>query len=330
MQQGLLVKDVEFAVTLLGCFALMLLEKSAVKWLLLIPLLIVASAVRYNSMPAVVPIIYLVILELTGPQNCTVAQRRLYLIIALLLSIVLPPTIQRAVSYAVNASNRYAVAELYLFDIVGTAVHVGSTPPIPQEIRRQEISLETLPNFYTPESSYPLVSGNSPLLRPTEEKTVTNLRSISINYILAHPIAYLKHRYLCAIFLLTFNHSQEQLLFREQSVANGFDYEVKPHPWREWIRTSYKSLSSRAAVDGWIALFLCIATAFSQIAVQKQSLHATAIRALAWSGLLYLASLLVVGVGSDPRYLFWPWIAGIVSFASLICTASLREVHRSN
>jgi len=333
LQEGLLVKDISFAIALLWCWIFILAwwPRSWGWWVGISICFIYAATVRYNSMPALLPIILICIYRSTHSSfTHTRLRTGVCAIISILLALGLPFFLQRLTRSAVTSAPRYTEAETFLYDIVGIAVHRHIIPTVPPPVRRMEIPLEKIFSLYTPEASFPLMSGDSPLKHPTSHEGLSEVRQQWLSDISAYPLDYLYHRYLCALYLLGINESQHSELMREGSVPNQFGYINTRTSFRIALRRLGNTLATLGWLDGVVALILCMMIVLTGMVTREPHLHTSTVIGLGWSGLLYMLSQTLIGHGSDPRYIFWSWLVGLIGSVSIVCSLQVRsEIKKS-
>jgi hypothetical protein len=336
---GVLWKDVGLAVSLAFCFACVALSRAtrAGQITTLLVVLVVsfyAVGVRYNAAPALLPLLWLLLLPFFGRPGW---RRSVILATLAITGTALLLVGGGLVSYQfLDAKRLHLEQAIELYDLAGISVMSG-TDIIPDEAKGADFSSQALRAAYSPTSSSSLIYGpdraTPPLLQLTANpQYLTTFRQAWEHAIINYPWAYLSHRGAVFASLLgvgrrmpfaaTVDYRQQSASF-EASVGVLGDPAVKSIDLGRPI-SGQRILASRlmAFINwtaehtclffGWPWLLVLVATFMAAIVLRKHPMAELAI-GLSASGLLYLLPYFLVTPGSDFRYLYWSIVAAHLS-----------------
>ena len=331
---GVLWKDVGLAVSLAFCFACVALSRAAragqiTTLLVVLVVSFYAVGVRHNAAPAVLPLLWLLLLPFFSRPGWrrSVGMATLAIIGTGLLLVG-----DRLVSYQLLDAQRLHLEQaIELYDLAGISV-ISGADVIPDEAKGANFSSQALRAAYGPTSSSSLIfrpdRATPPLLQLTANpQYLTTFRQAWEHAIINYPRAYLSHRgavfaSLLGSFWPTVDYEQESATF-EASVGVLGDPAVKsidvgrPIVGQRVAASLLMAFVNWAAVHtylfyGWLWLLILVVTFVAAIVLRKRPMAEVAI-GLSTSGLLYLLPYFFAAPSSDFRYLYWSIVAANLS-----------------
>ena len=271
---GAVVKDVQMATALVAAFGLIYRERergsSPLVAVSVAILLCYAALVRHNGLAAVAPIL------IYWLWAAAIRPSRLLPLAALVVAIGVPAA--ELVNHRVlNAEPTGVERSLQLFDVAGIAHFSGEAPSIP-------IRPECYTTFYWDRLD---ASRCGQLFR---RFAGTGLTQIWLAAVAHHPLAYAEHR------LSHFNSSIQFLVSADARCRAAPEYSGCDRPYRARIESDFIRKNFLYWPCVWLAAGIWL--------LFQRSAGAPA-KALAWSGLLYGTSFLLVGVATDYQYHLW-------------------------
>jgi hypothetical protein len=338
---GVLWKDVGLAVSLAFCFACVALSRAvrAEQIATLLVVLVVsfyAVGVRHNAAPALLPLLWLLLLPFFGQPGWrrSVGMATLAIIGTGLLLVG-----GQLVSYQLLEAKRIHLEQaLELYDLAAISVRSGADV-IPDEAKRANFSSQALQAAYSPTSSSALIFRPDPAISPPLQLTenpqyLTIFRQAWEHAIINYPWAYLSHR--GAVFASLLGIGRQTPFFatvdyRQQSATFEAGVGVLGDPAVKSIDVGRPIFGQRVAASvlmafinwaakhtyllfGWPWLLVLVATFVAAIVLRKRPMAEVAI-GLSASGLLYLLPYFFVAPSSDFRYLYWSIVAANLSTA---------------
>jgi hypothetical protein len=336
---GVLWKDVGLAVSLAFCFACVALSRAAragqiTTLLVVLVVSFYAVGVRHNAAPALLPLLWLLLLPFFGRPGW---RRSVGVATLAIIGTALLLVGDRLVSYQLLGARRIHLEQaIELFDLAGISV-ISGADVIPDEAKRANFSSQALRAAYSPTSSSPLIFRPDPAISPPLQLTenpeyLTIFREAWEHAIISYPWAYLSHRgavfaSLLGIgrqtpFFATVDYGQQSATF-EASVGVLGDPAVKS------IDVGRPILGQRVAASllmafvnwtavhtylffGWLWLLVLVTTFVAAIVLRKRPMAEVAV-GLSASGLLYLLPYFFAAPSSDFRYLYWSIVAANLS-----------------
>jgi hypothetical protein len=337
---GVVLKDVGLAMALFVGFAIVgmltLLQKLSFTLLLAVMLCaFYAIGVRWNSLPAVMPLLYLAAMSLP-------IQRRRHLVAG--LTVLLCSSIlfiaNVALAYGVLKAKRGHITEyLQLYDLAGIAAQTGRDF-FPDEFKTQKFTLGQLQKAYAVNNSDLLfitpeylkkassnvnvnnvedlfgdsTTGDSVLKWSDSPTALSKLSQAWFDAILEFPEAYLRHK--AAVFL--------SLL--QAGPPYGGQIPATLKPWdSQWPGSSasvaildflFEWANETPLFFGWFWLVMLVLVTAGGFLIRCEPVGGIAI-ALGISGLSYIATYVLLGLSSSFRYLYWSIIAGTLGMVIL-------------
>jgi hypothetical protein len=327
-----ILKDVGLAVTFLTGFAALFWYRiqdqrtPVVVVLISIALLFYGALVRSNAVFAVVPLLaYLITPKWLGrPWRLLVFSAPIALLIV--------PASGLFNQNVLNATPVRIIRSLEIFDMTGIAFYSGDVSVFGPD---NSLTWQDVNSCYTPALWDTLSPWGecrffwnrlavSRDLREVEKLAPMDameappnpdLPNLWIASIIAHPLAYARHR-LAHFSSEIYSPAQPD---RSDIVALGtpMDEEVRAAPalpvlGEPLYLMPYHVLKTPAF---WLAIGACLLVLLASPNSPRRSAGLDAALALVISGLLYACAYLVVGVGTDPRYQFWSMVA---TFTALV------------
>lgn len=335
---GVLWKDVGLAVSLAFCFACVALSRSTragqIATLLIVLVIgFYGVGVRYNGAPALLPLLWLVLVPFFGP-----GWRRSVGITALAITgTALLLVGGGLVSYQLLDAKRLHLEQVIeLYDLAGISVRSG-TDVIPDEAKSANFSSEALRAAYSPEYLNPLIFSADPAISPPlrgagNPQCLTIFRQAWEHAIINHPWAYLSHRGAIFASLLRIGwHTPFYPMVDYRREAADFEVGVSMlgDPALKSIDIGGPIFGQRVAASllmafinwatvhtclffGWLWLLVLVATFVTAIILRRRPMAEVAI-GLSVSGLLYLPPYFLAAPSSDFRYLYWSIVAAHLS-----------------
>src|SRR5499427_972256 len=347
---GVLWKDVGLAVSLAFCFACVALSRPtrARQITTLLVVLVVsfyAVGVRYNAAPALLPLLWLLLLPFFRRSGW---RRSVGMAALAITGTALLLVGGGLVSYQLlDAKRIYPEQVIELYDLAGISVRLG-TDVIPAEAKSANFSSEALRAAYSPEYLNPLIFRSDPAISPPLQGTgnpqsLTIFRQAWEHAIINYPWAYLSHR--GAVFASLLGIGRQTPFFatvdyRQQSATFEASVGVLGDPAVKSIDVGRPIFGQRVAASllmafvnwaavhtylffGWLWLLVLVATFVAAIVLRKRPMAEVAI-GLSASGLLYLLPYFFVAPSSDFRYLYWSIVAA--SLSTVIMGGNLMQV----
>jgi hypothetical protein len=338
---GVLWKDVGLAVSLAFCFACVALSRAAragqvTTLLVVLVVSFYAVGVRHNAAPALLPLLWLLLLPFFGRPGW---RRSVGVATLAIIGTALLLVGGRLVSYQLLEAKRIHLEQaIELFDLAGISVISGANV-IPDEAKRANFSSEALRAAYSPTSSSPLIFRPDPAISPPLQLTenpqyLTIFRQAWEHAIINYPWAYLSHR--GAVFASLLGIGRRTPFFatvdyRDQSATFEASVGVLGDPAVKSIDVGRPIFGQSVAASvlmafinwaakhtyllfGWPWLLVLVATFVAAIVLRKRPIAEVAI-GLSASGLLYLLPYFFAAPSSDFRYLYWSIVAANLSTA---------------
>ena len=286
-------------------------------FLLTIALLLVAVLVRKNAILGVVPLAIL-----AADRELFAASRRRVLLVGLSVvgllyasSLLLERTVDRRVTM-------FAATALWDLAAISIAVDELLLPPATHPA---ETSLADLQRDFAVYANTTIFAGPSGLIEPcldAEDPLNAEILRSWIAAVLAHPYAYLAHRWQVTRGLFGSKHAdwpRELVYF--SGTTQYRDNPALPASTgkiREWFLAQFEAWRSSEVFAAWPYLLLG-ALAILIVWRRRDSALAKVALATATSGLVYAAPLPFIAPSMELRYVGWPCLAGIISLAIAIC-----------
>ncbi len=295
-----IIKDVSLAFSLLLAISLWSywrasgkLNRARLLWLLLI--VFYASSVRLNALPAVLPLLFLFLVDFTSKRT------------ALLCSLILGAIFylgNHYINYRILGATKSHTLQVIMAHNLMAIYDITQQNYFPQSYLERN-RLDELMTQFKQEDSNATTWIEKPFLS-TDPAAVEELRKNWVDAIWGQPAAYLAHRWVVfRNFILyldpwIFNyhkpdslHSEVPLLVRRTTAGEIY------RSVGIWIR------------DHLSFLFVCMTYLILHIlmlsvAIKKKNL---VVGVLSFSALIYLAAYIFFAPGADYRYNYWPVIA---------------------
>jgi hypothetical protein len=331
---GVLWKDVGLAVSLAFCFACVALSRAAragriTTLLVVLVVSFYGVGVRYNAAPALLPLLWLVLLPFFGRPGWRPSVGIATLSVTGTALLLVGGGL---VSYQLLDARRIHLEQaIELYDLAGISVRSGADV-IPDEAKGANFSSQALRAAYSPTQSGSLIFRPDPAVLPPLQLTenpqyLTIFRQAWEHAIINYPWAYLSHR--GAVFAALLGSFFPTVDYREQSATFEASVAVLGDPAVKSIEIGHPIFGHRVAASvlmafinftakrtyllfGWLWLLVLVATFVAAIALQKRPMAEVAI-GLSASGLLYLLPYFFAAPSSDFRYLYWSIVAANLS-----------------
>jgi hypothetical protein len=336
---GVLWKDVGLAVCLSFCFACVALSRAAragqiTTLLVVLVVSFYAVGVRHNAAPALLPLLWLLLLPFFGRPGW---RRSVGVATLAVTGTALLLVGDRLVSYQLlEAKQIHLEQAIELYDLAGISV-ISGADVIPDEAKRANFSPQALRAAYSPTSSSPLIfrpdpAISSPLQLTENPQYLTIFRQAWEHAIISYPWAYLAHR--GAVFASLLEIGRQTPFFatvdyRQQSATFEASVGVLGDPAVKNINVGRPIFGQRVAASllmafinwaevhtyllfGWPWLLILVGTLVAAIVLRKRPMAEVAI-GLSASGLLYLLPYFFAAPSSDFRYLYWSIVAANLS-----------------
>jgi hypothetical protein len=349
---GVVWKDVGLAVALLLGFATVAILALSHKprWVLLAPALLFAfyaSAVRWNGLPAVIPLLYLAAMAIAPFQGWRkhLAAGSLTLLCSAFFVVG-----NSVLTYGLLKAERDELAQvLFLYDLSGITVQTGKSV-IPDEFRTDTFTLAGLRAAYTADtmenlfvsSEYiqkaPAVTVDNvnevfgkglkfggPLTRTDNPADTSRLRSVWLGAIRESPGAYLRHRE--ALFFSLLRIGYDSPYNAQVPIVDG--YKLWPSRWPgsgasiAILNALLNWAKGTPLFTGWFWVVVLLTVTTGGVWVRREPAGGIAI-ALGASGLAYIAPYYVISVSADFRYLYWSVVAATLGTV-ILCGVAARK-----
>ncbi|MGY1804723.1 hypothetical protein ACI78T_15690 [Blastococcus sp. SYSU D00922] len=316
-------KDDHLAFALLGAVVLLLfvrrgVRRRSLRWAAVagaLALLAYAGAVRYNALPAIIPILFLI----TWPSAGTRRRKRVLLAgVAVLAAVVVTPLID--VIRPVEAT--HPAASIMLDDVmhVYTVDELRSADVRP-ELKRYLLSLADLCPPDQLAVNYTWRCANPTLeIPPFFRSDYDDLRGLYLRGIAEHPLRYAEFRLsVFADFLDT--PPAESFVYWHGIDANPQGLAFERNLASDAVETyvAFSASSFGFLFKPWFWLLSGLAVTGVAWRRRASSEHARVVVALGVSAVIYIATYLPTVIGFDYRYVYWSAIA--VSVAGLLLLA---------
>jgi hypothetical protein len=324
---GQIQKDLGMVVGLLGAFGLLVeadRRRSLPALLAALPLLWYALAVRHDGVTAVLPFALWVGWLLARDQfppllarHFAAPWRRLavgVLVLATLFSVSLLAT--RAI-LGERGRHVYFPQFLMAYDMVGISVRSGQNVMSEVYYPQQPFSMQELRAMYDAKTAFYLFWGRPWLRkvpRTSESHIIEKIQGDWLRAILAEPGAYLAHRttlFLAGLGIGAGPPGQHQHI----GPPRGRTFEYRGPTVFEWpharaLVAFFDSSRSTLLFRPWPYLVIgAIGVAMSWL---RPNRHRFEITLLATSSATYIAPLLIIGVASEFRYMWWPILTAML------------------
>ncbi|AGC41765.1 hypothetical protein MYSTI_00413 [Myxococcus stipitatus DSM 14675] len=276
-------------------------------------LLCAGVAYRHNALVAAVPLAIPVVAQL-APAPRWRFPARVLVFICVVPGLVITPLV---VSRALHAQKAWAAGQLFLYDLAG--VYVAHPESFPGSILEGETSVPELTKLYNISHVWPLLGGMEGA-RPISFGSLETRRAAFVDewkrIVRQHPKAWMKHR--VTVF-------RRMLGADPHPVWNAFHQQIDPNPWQlkpptdgflfQSMLRIENALSSSFFFRGWVWLLGLLGV--SLVALRRVKRHSLAFFT-GMSGLAYASAYLVIGIGSDFRFIYWSVIALFATLALLV------------
>lgn len=308
---GAIIKDVGMASVFLAACSIVFWHRTRQRTLpmravvAVALLLVYGTLARTNAIFAIGPL-----LIYSCAAKIRVSRAREWLMASVVFAVLALPVSIGVNRYLLSAEDSGAIQSLLLFDLNGIANHTSDTDVLPPAIT---IPTEKLAACYTPYfwdtwsfwGSCKFVWYG---LGPEHSVARAELRQYWMAAIAAHPVAYLQHRL---------------------KVFNSITYFMVP---ARPCRLAHICLVSKDGIEQpdtekailedyflvnifiWPITWLAVGGVFLVLTRgERRDETLLVARCLAFSGTLYLSSMLVVGVATDIRYAYWSTLSIVVA-----------------
>ncbi len=352
MYSGAIIKDSGMAFSLLAASGIAVLVRFKpqlkLSYTLAIFLLFYAANARQNSLPAVLPILLYICLDVFSGKF-----KILFSIITTLFLGLFFQVGGKHVKYEFLKSEKNTVEQvLMLHDLTFFVLNDSDDSRIPDDFKSEFYSIAKLRSIWTPASVCSLYLINDtpepPLRLNSDKKSLETIKNSWLKSILDNPFLYIQHRSFVYAELL-----DSQCTY--QLIPLEYDLIVL-NQWSEVEKKYSLNLSSRLPgskcvehilarmlrgfsnltpfVNGWFCLFgLLIIAGLSLKSIKGNNLSAASL-IFSLSGLLYILPYLFISPHSEWRYLYWSFVASIFSscclFAEKKPKKALASQHQSH
>jgi hypothetical protein len=331
-----ILNDVGLAVTFLAAFAVLFWYRiqdrraPVVVVVISIVLLFYGTLVRSNAVFGVVPLLAYLI----NPQWLGRPWR--LLVFSAPVALLMVPVSGLFNHNVLNATPVGTIRSLEIFDMTGIAFYSGDVSVFGPG---NSFTREDVDGYYTPilwDTLSP--SGKCRLfwnrlavsrdlqgvekfapMAAIEARPNPDLPNHWVASIIAHPLAYVRHRLAHfnseLYFLVQPNHADIVVL---GALAGGEVRDAPAPPMQRELPylMLYEVLTTPVF---WLAIGACLLVLLASAKSPGRSARLEAALALVMSGLLYTCAYLIIGVGTDLRYQFWSMVA---TFAALVISLS--------
>lgn len=301
-QLGVVWKDVALSVSyLLGC-SILLYARDRPKWIFAscIPLFY-GTAVRYNSFSALLPLCLWMGILLFPHRALKSIGAAVLLFMGLLGS-------AKVVNNELSKGHHlYVERYIQYHDLAGISLHAGFvvSPALP-------LTMDEISKLYKPAIGNLILNAIPTPLAPSI------LQTIWIQQIMAHPRAYLSHRWAGFRILLAISVPEVVLPYFDTFSENPWGFSFKRS---FWVRMTYHvswMVRNSFLFRGYVYVLCCLIFMCLNLFRRDGNLDIVFISA---SGLLYALGYFIYGAGADFRYLYWTVMA-----AGICMVLQLRSV----
>ncbi|QSQ11570.1 hypothetical protein [Myxococcus landrumensis] len=309
-------KDVMVAALLLAAVAALKSRRPVLSLFLLC----LGVAYRHNALVAAVPLALPVVAQL-APAPRWRFPARVLVFMCVVPGLVITPVV---VNQVLHAQKAWAAGQLFLYDLAG--IYVAHPESFQGSLLEGETSVPELTKLYNISHVWPLfggVEGARPIAFGSLEARRADFVAEWKRVVRQHPKAWMKHR--VAVF-------RRMLGADPHPVWNAFHQQIDPNPWQMkpptdgfLFRTMLRienALSSSFFFRGWV--WLLGLTGVTLVALRRVKRHSLAFFT-GMSGLAYASAYLVIGIGSDFRFIYWSVIAVFATLALLVCPPEQTE-----
>lgn len=266
-------------------------------------LLMYAALVRYNALPAVVPLILFVI---TASNIIGKLRWRLIATVIVLLVIVgLVPVVNQIM----HVQNAHPVSAVMLDDILNINSRQSiSDAHIPKELQRNIMRMQTCAESRSVVINNFWICANDLERQSVQHTDYGALQGFWLASVLRHPVGYALYR-VQTFFLFLFPPLGQSFIWQDGIVPNSFGQGVAFKRLGAILKIyvinfGYKHLLSLYEPWFWGALSVAMA-----IYAKRLRRYGAACLAVSLSSILYILSYFPTGATIDYRYIYWPVLA---------------------
>lgn len=315
VQLGMIWKDTGVAVSLVLATGLLLsAEKSPNRWglgVLALVALFYASAVRHNSLLAVVPYCFWMVSILGRKKLDSLTALKAVLVKAaggILIAGILAGGVQ-----VLNRTIAEPRPSLFFFTVVGdtTAISIHAGRDLrPSFLQAKEgVRYDKFVDLYADPYS---VANNPTYWRPADASEAEQMLEAWAEAIRHYPLAYLQYR--AALFADAIGLSPRSQVFPYVSSEwpNDLGLKFEGHAATRLFFEFLDAYKHGPLFRGYLYLILCLVVYF---ACAMRFLRSASTAVVSASGVLYACSYFVCTPNNDFRYLYWCVTAGLLSAA---------------
>ncbi|MDR0770723.1 MAG: hypothetical protein LBE75_05945 [Burkholderiales bacterium] len=322
----------------LACALMFLSAMGHGKWwaVLALPFLLLVGLVRFNALPALLPIIcYWGYLTLAGSlKNRRLSARYVVLLVVAAAFLAGIFTVNRALEKRFVTISMSAWAVVALWDLAAVSLATGEML-IPSFARPSTTTLKDLQKHFREDANttiYAVVYDNGNP-QPYTSAQLKRINKALLAAIIAHPKAYFEHRWRLTRYLFG-RYGHEKSLVSYAGIIPYGDNPPRALP-ENVLRDKAVGFYQGAVKTWWSAPIVYVVASLVLLPLlwrQRSSEQSKYALVLALSGLLYAASLCLTAPSAELRYFSWLFFTapvGVAVFISMVkqrhCPAVQRE-----
>lgn len=308
-------KDVMTAAALLGAVAALKYRRPGIALFLLLA----GAAFRHNALIAAIPLAIPTTAQLSA--RAWGWFRKAQVLATILVALLLSPSV---VSRVLDSTRAWAAGQLFLYDLAG--IYAAHPDLVSQSMLSGETTDVEITRLYSPLHVWPLfggVEGARPISFSSIESRRDELLAEWARMIRKQPEAWMRHRLASFASLVGATSGPVYYPFHLNIDPNPFQLRI---PSEGWMYKTLHRIKVRVADSllfrgwAWLLLLGALALVALRSVRQKPIAFCTAL-----SGLGYAFSYLLIGIGSDFRFIYWSVIAAFATLALLITESPTPE-----
>lgn len=308
----ILWKDVMTATVLLGAVTALKYRRPAIA----LVLLFAGVAFRHNALIAAVPLAIPAVAQLSLPKWRW--YQKSFAFVFVVAGLTFSPSL---VSRTLNSNRAWAAGQLFLFDLSG--IYAAHPELVSQSFLSGETSPDEIVRAYSPLHVGHLFAGHGgtrPIMFASLDPRRKEFVEEWTQMVRKHPTSWMRHRLDSFAGLLGASPGPVFYPFHQSIDPNPFQLRVASEGWLyQRLHAIKLRVADSLLFRGWAwLLMLCTLTAVALRSIRQKPIACCT----ALSGLGYTLSYLLIGIGSDFRFIYWSIISTFATLALLVTETS--------